>query len=228
MKNTGADNRNGSTEAQWPKVPKIASEEFQQSNAVAELAVKLWEIKIAKLNLSPLEKEKLRDNPDLTQCLAEAWELIESARQHVLRPKTNAEYLQSGSDEAAENVTGRILSESRIQFQKLCNNKEIYTEIELHDADTKTIIKIDWKVYRSEAGFKKLFWRYWNATSVIKNEVKRKEYGEAVLASWKRDGVPANTFLALVEFRKEHNHRAANLPKKPKRKRRRLMAKART
>src|SRR5215470_5889397 len=130
MKNTGADNRNGSAEARWPKVPKIASEEFLQSYAVAELAVKLWEIKIAKLNLPPLEKQKLRDNPDLTQCLGEAWELIQKSGQHVLRPKTNAEYLKSGSDEAAENVTGRILSESRIQFQTLCNNKEIYTETE--------------------------------------------------------------------------------------------------
>ncbi|HEV3099543.1 MAG TPA: hypothetical protein VGY75_07505 [Candidatus Udaeobacter sp.] len=223
MKTTGADNQNGSAQAQWPEVTKIASEEFLQTYAVAELAVKLCALKKAQSKV-PIEKENL----DPKDFLAKAWELIQSAREHVLRPKTNAEYLKSGSDEAAENVTGRILSESRIQFQTLCNNKEIYTEIEFHDADTKTIIKKDWKVYGSEAGFKKLFWRYWNATSVIKDEVERKDYGEVVFASWKRDGVPANTCLALVEFRKEHDHRAANLPKKPKQKHRRLMAKART
>ena len=42
--------------------------------------------------------------------LAEAWKLIQSAREHVLRPQTHAEYLAAhrGSDEAAENVVGRI------------------------------------------------------------------------------------------------------------------------
>jgi hypothetical protein len=219
---------NGANELpEWPSVLKIANDEVQQCVAVAQLAVKLWENKIARVQ-GPLEKDKVRDEGP-QKFLEEAWELIQSAREHVLRAQTDAEYLAAhpGTHEAAENVAGRILSESRVQFQKLCNDKETYPEIELHDVETNTIIKIEWNVYRSEAGFKKLFWRYWNATSVIKDEVKRKEYGEALLASWKKDGVLANTFLALVRFRREHDKRAANLKKSPKGKRRRLTAKTR-
>jgi hypothetical protein len=219
---------NGANELpEWPSVLKIANDEFQQSVAVGQLAVKLWENKIARVQ-GPLEKDKVRDEGP-QKFLEEAWKLIQSARELVSRPQTHEEYLvaHGGSHESAENVGGNILSASRVPFEKLCNDKETYTEIELHDADTNTIIKIEWNVYRSEAGFKKLFWRYWNATRVIKDEVKRKEYGEAVLASWKKDGVPANTFLALVRFRKEHDKRAANLKKSPKGKRRRLTAKTR-
>jgi hypothetical protein len=54
-----------------------------------------------------------------------------------------------------------------------------------------------------------------------------KERGQSVLVSWKRDGVPPAHFLALADFRRERENRAANLRKKPKRKRRRRMAKPR-
>jgi len=223
MKTTGADNQNGSTEAQWPSVPKIDNDEFQQSVAVAQLAVKLWEIKIAKLNLSPLEKQKLRDNPDLTQCLGEAWELVQKAREHVLEPQSNAEYLvaHGGSHQAGENVAGRILSPSLVPFKKLCDPEYCNKD------DSVTIHGKDWKVYRSKHGFDDLFWGYWHSTSTLTDEGERTEYGKKKLASWKRDGVPPNTFLALDRFRREHDKRAANLPKKPKRKHRRVMAKAR-
>ena len=83
-------------------------------------------------------------------------------------------------------------------------------------------------MFRSERGFDDLFWNYWEVTSIINDEGERKEYGRKMLASWKKDGVPPNDFLALARFRREqHNKRAANLKKKPKRKRRRLMAKGR-
>jgi hypothetical protein len=151
MKIAATDNqKNGATDAPWPSVLEIASsDEFQQSFAVAQLAVKLCEKKRAELK-TDLQKESIIPE----KFLKEAWELIQSAREHVLRAQTDAEYLAAhpGTHEAAENVAGRILSESRVQFQKLCNDKETYTEIELHDADTNTIIKIEWNVYRSEAG----------------------------------------------------------------------------
>jgi hypothetical protein len=223
MKNAGTDNqKNGTTGALWPSVVKIDNDEFRQSYAVAQLAVNLFELKTAGL-----KTELLKGAETPKKFLGEAWNLIQKAREHVLRPKTNAEYLQSGSDDAAENVTEQILSDSRIQFQKLCNDKEVYTEIELHDAATKTVIKTEWKVYHSEAGFKKLFWRYWNAISGMKNEVERMEYGEAMLALWKKDGVPPNDFLALARFRRGHDKRAANLKTKPKRRHRGIMLKAR-
>ena len=41
---------NGANELpEWPSVLKIANDEFQQSVAVAQLAVKLWENKIARV-----------------------------------------------------------------------------------------------------------------------------------------------------------------------------------
>jgi len=246
MKTPGPDNQNGSTE-QWPKVLKIAPEQFQQSFAVAQLAIRLcglkkddlqkqWDVEDKIYNqrrnraVTDAEKEQLNKEReeqmkgrmktlDAEAFLAEAWDLIESARvNHVLRPQTGLEYMieQGGGREVAVRVLEHEARESVIRFQKLCNDKETYTEIKLYDAGTDTIIKIEWKVYRSEAGFERLFWRYWNAISVIKNKVKRKKYGEELLASWKKDGMPANDFLALVRFRRESDRRAANLKTKPK------------
>jgi len=216
--------KNGATKPPWPTVLKIDNgEEFQQSLAIAELAVRLCELKLANPKTLPIEKEVLDPNKFLEQ----AWELIQSARQQVLRPQTNAKYLaeHGGSHEAAENVVARILSASRVPFQKLCNEKETYTKIDLHDAETGKTIELEWKVYKSEAGFNKLFWAYWRVTSSLRLRMivspdapgnvpdNWEEYGEALLASWKKNGVPPNDFLALATFRREHDQRAANLKK---------------
>jgi hypothetical protein len=248
MKNAGTDNQNGSTETHWPSVLKMAGEEFQQSFAVAQLAVKLCEIEkvaVAALML----------NPD--QYLEKAWKLIQCAREHVLRAQSDAEYLAAhgGSPEAAETVVSRILQNPRVSFEELCDSKR-------NKGDTEVIYGVEWKVYCSERGFDNLFWAYWNDygeqwTEWWKGEKPRapwmkrdavtfsklahnkgkypggfkqlwKERGQSVLASWKKDGVPANTFLALVRFRREGDKRAANLKTKSKRKHKRLMAKART
>jgi hypothetical protein len=248
MKSKSADGQNESRK--WPQLPKMAGENFQQSFAVAQLAVKLWEIKIAKLNLPPLEKQKLRDNPDLTQCLGEAWELVQKARELVLQPQSNAEYLvaHGGSHEAAENVVGRILSASRVPFKKLCNikkNKGDTETIELPDPETGNPIVVKWRVYRGEGGeraFDNLFRAYWRdcgeqwkerkvagyseterarMQTLARDNDAWKKRGESVLDLWKRDGVPAGEFVALARFRRERDkRRAANLKKKPKRKRR--------
>ena len=164
MKPESGDDQNEWSYVAWPSVLQIASrDEFEQSFAVAQLAVKLWENKMARLNSKPFEKENVKDKGP-AEFLAAAWKLIQRAREHVLGPQSDAEYLAAhrGSHEAAENVVGRIRSESRIPFQKLCNKEETYADIKLHDAHTKTIIKIEWKVYRSERGFNDLFWDYWN------------------------------------------------------------------
>ena len=225
MKPTSADGQNKSTETQWPSVLKIASaDEFRQSFAVAQLAVKLWQLKIAQSKI-PLEKENL----DPENFLDEAWKLIKSARDRVLREQTDAEYLatQGGSHEAAEAVVGRI-TRSRISFNRLCNskpNQDTSKSIEIHGADGK--INVDWKLYTTERAFDNLFWDYWNAISEIKDEGERKQYGQSLLTSWKRDGVPPNDFLALARFRRERDDRAENLKKKPKSKRKRLSPKAR-
>jgi hypothetical protein len=217
--------KNGATEPSWPSVRKIDNNEFEQSFAVAQLSVKLCELK--KANAKGLEKENL----DPEKFLAQAWQLIEKAREYVLRSQTDTEYLeaQGGSREAAEKVVGRIRCGSYVPFDKLCNPKRRKGDtelIKLPDVETGKTIEVEWKVYRSEGGrgFGNLFWDYWNAKSEIKDEVKRKEYGKAMLASWKRAGVPPNDFLALAKFRRERDNRAVNLPK---RKRKRAMAKAR-
>jgi hypothetical protein len=211
------DGENESKETQWQNVPNIAGEVFQQSVAVAQLAVKLCELDMAKQSTA-----LLKQNLDPAKFLDPAWELIKGARDRVSREQTNLEYLvlHRGSDEAADRVVQRILKKSGVPFDKLCNKKETYTQIELHDSDTNTVIRKEWKVYTSEAGFGKLFWRYWNASSVIRDEYKRKECGEALLAFWKRDGLPPNDFLALNKFRREHDKRAENLKPKQKTKRR--------
>lgn len=259
MKPTTGDGENESRETQWPSVPKIASaDEFRQCLAVARLAVKLcelqkrelqnkWEAEDKKyahdIQTAVTESEKKRVNEERNKqmdlriatldpegFLSRAWQLIESAGEHVSRPQTNAEYLEEkgGSDKAAEAVVRRIMKASRISFNRLCNpkpNQVNSKSIEIHGADGT--INVDWKPYTTELAFDNLFWDYWNANSEIKDEGKRKQYGQSLLTSWKRDGVRPNDFLALRRFRRERNNRAENLKKKPKTKRRRLTAKAR-
>jgi hypothetical protein len=196
MKAESGDDQNESAETQWPSVLKIANDEFQQSVAVAQLAVKLCELKRVGLKTELLKEGEIPE-----KFLAEAWELIEKAREHVVRSQTDAECLQSGTVEA-EKVVGRVLLESRIPFQDLCdpdrNNKGDTKIIKLLDAETGKTIEVEWKVFRSERGFDDLFWSYWDATSIIKDEGERKEYGRKVLDSWKTNGVPPNDFLALA------------------------------
>ena len=213
---------NGANElSEWPSVLKIANDEFQQSVAVAQLAVKLWENKIARVQ-GPLEKDKVRDEGP-QKFLEEAWKLIQSAREHVLREQTDADYLAAhgGSHEAAENVVGRILSKLRIQFRKLCDpkrNKGGTEIITLSDVETGKTIEVEWRVYRGEGGeraFNNLFWDYWCANSIPAwHWWAVRIYGEKLLALWKGYGVPPNDFLALAKFRRERDNRAANLQKK--------------
>jgi hypothetical protein len=164
MKASSADGESEPRETPWPSVLKIPADEFQQSYAIAQLAVKLCQLKMEKLT-APLEKQNL----DPETFLAKAWKLIQNARDHVLRPQTNAEYLvaHSGSHEAAENVVGRILSASRVPFEKLCDpkrNKGDTETIKLSDAQAGKPIEVEWKVYRGEGGeraFDNLFRKYW-------------------------------------------------------------------
>jgi hypothetical protein len=265
MKRESADNQNGSTESTWPGVLRITGEEFQQSFAVAQLAVKLWENKMAKLTASPLEKDKVRaDGPN--EFLKEAWQLIESAHKVVLRPQTDVEYLtsQGGSSEASERVIGRRLRKSCVPFKKLCDperNKGDSETIKIPGADGE--IAVDSKVYRSERGFDELFSGYWTdfganwrnpgkakeqgklrlgknssvqmytkeereqMAALASDEDKWKTCGQQLLDSWKKGGVSPADFLALAKFRRRRDNRAANLTKKPKRRHKRLMAKAR-
>jgi hypothetical protein len=269
MKPASTDDEKETAETPWPRVLRIlSSDEFQQSFAVAQLAVKLCEFKKANSKI-PIEKENL--SPE--NCLDEAWKLIESAREHVLRPQTDVEYLvqHDGSKESLASVIGRHHELSRIPFQKLCNakrNKGDTESIKLPDAETGKTIEVEWKVYRGKGGeraFDNLFSKYWcdigekwkrrdqeigivwrlgthgkprrvnfyseteraQMQTLARDDDAWKKRGESVLASWKRDGVPPNDFLALAKFRREHDKRAANLKKKPKGKRRRVMAKAR-
>jgi hypothetical protein len=240
MKPTSGDNQN-ETQADWPRVLKIASnDEFQQSFAVAQLALKLWEA-VKTSNVKSIEKA----SP--TAFLADAWELIERAREQVLRPQSNAEHLEEhqGSKRAGENVIDRIFSESLVPFTKLCDpnrNKD----------DSETIHEVIWRVYRSKRAFGDLFCAYWhdigekwknpkqaeeqgklrvdgNSVQMYSEEERQqlaklardadawKQRGKQKLAEWKRHGVPANDFLALARFRTERDNRFENLKRKPRR-----------
>jgi hypothetical protein len=85
------NSQNELTDSGWPSVLRIAPGKFPQRSAVAQLAAKLWEIEMVKpkSSLSPLEKEKLRPK----DFLKEAWDLITSAREYVVRPQTTVEYI---------------------------------------------------------------------------------------------------------------------------------------
>jgi hypothetical protein len=72
-------------------VLRMADEEFQQSCAVAQLAVKLCELKKAELKW-PSERASARPE----EFLEEAWNLIQRAREHVLRRATAAEIMIAG------------------------------------------------------------------------------------------------------------------------------------
>jgi hypothetical protein len=222
MKPASRNNQN-ETRTEWPRVLRMSCDEFEQSCAVAQLAVRLCELRKVTSNI-PLEKKDV----DPKNFLEQAWDLIQSAREHVSRPETDAEYLvaHGGSHEAGENVVERILSASCVPFQELCD-----PEYKNKD-DTKTFYGVKWIVYRSERGFDDLFWAYWRDMSILKlrtimsaSEVlgnepdKWEHYGKQMLASWKRDGIPPNDFLALARFRSERDNRAENLKKatKPKR-----------
>jgi len=147
------NNQNELTDPGWPSVLRIPqSDEFEQSYAVARLAAALCEMKIAQ-SMMPLERE----NAHPRNFLAEAWELIEEARvEHVLRPMTELEYMieQGGSKKALATVLERRSRESAIPLHKLCDP-------ERNKGDSETINGIEWKVFRSERGFDRLFWAYW-------------------------------------------------------------------
>jgi hypothetical protein len=199
MKPTSGDEENESRETQWPSVPKIASaDEFWQSVAVAELAVKLCELQKRELQnkwdaedkkyardmqTAVKEAEKQRVNEerkkqvesriatlDPEHFVARASQLIEKAREHVLRPQTDVEYLleNNGTEEAVARVIGRRHRSSRIPFEQLCNancNKGDTGTIRvdtLSPEGKKDAICMDWKVYKTEKGFDDLFWRYWH------------------------------------------------------------------
>ena len=237
--NTSANSQTESTEAPWPRVLKIAGEEFQQSVAVAQLAVRLCELEHAR--------SKIVKQPD--EYLLEAWELIQKARAHVMRPATPLEYM-AGGDGSHEELAVALgqLSEPNVAFAELCDpdRKGGGTEtIEVLDAKTGKRIKVKWKVYRSLLGFEKLFGAYWLSkgeewkeadrtkkpvpqhskdhstifAALARKEEVWKERGERLLKSWKQHGVPPADFVALARFRPAHDKRAANLPEKPKKRR---------
>lgn len=235
-----AKKQNESTKTQWPTVLRMPGDEFQQSFAVAQLAVKLCELKMAN-SKTPLEKE----NANPKSFLDEAYELIASGLKRVVRPQTPVEYMVERGDsrEALATVLDRKARESMIPFEKLCNprSNEVYSE---------PIPGIEWKVYRSKHGFDDLFWKYWRDNGEkwksgdqeigtmqepdtqgkrrridFFSETERKELatlardtdawkrrGKALLDSWKQNGVPPVDFSALANFRREHDNRAANLP----------------
>jgi hypothetical protein len=149
MNASSADGKSETKETQWPTVPKIPGDEFQQSFAVAQLALKLWQGSKTS-NVKSIEKADPKD------FLADAWELIESAREHVLRPQTGVEYLAAtdGSTEALVHVLERLYPASLVPFQQLCDSTR-------NQGDTEMIGRISWKVYRSERGFDELFRDYW-------------------------------------------------------------------
>jgi hypothetical protein len=113
LKPASADKKGESTKT-WPRVPRIEGDEFQQSVAVAQLAVQLCEMEKVALGALMLDPDKY---------LGKAWELIKKAREHVLRPQTDIEYLieQGSPREALAEVIGRHDRERMIPFASLCD-----------------------------------------------------------------------------------------------------------
>ncbi len=174
MTSTSADGKNVASETPWPSVLRIASgDEFQQSVAVAQLAVKLCELKMAKLT-GPPEKQNL----DPKTFLAEAWKLIQNAREHVLRPQSNAEYLaeHGGSDEAREKVLARLLrprwQEAQEKYAKLVGGYRCKFEMGVQ------LITEEKRLDRAMPWFRKY----------IRSLVEPEEQADAVIASLGQKG----------------------------------------
>ncbi len=106
------DSQNESGEAPASRVPKLPGEEFHQSIAVAQLAVKLCELKKIELKW-PSERAAARPE----KFLEEAWRLIRRASEHVLRPATVMEIMTAGrwTAEALEKAIGAKLRIARPQ-----------------------------------------------------------------------------------------------------------------
>jgi hypothetical protein len=188
------NNQNELTDPGWPSVLSIPqSDEFQQSSAVAQLAAKLWEVEMMapKSSLSSLEKEKLRPK----DFLKEAWDLITGAREHVVRPQTEVEYMveQGGTPEALANAIGHKRRKSYLLFEKLCNAKR-------NEGDTELIEGVSWKVYRSERGFDDLFGKYWRD---IGEKWKRGDQGIGTLQKLDTEGKPRRINFYSESERKE-------------------------
>jgi hypothetical protein len=63
MEPASGDDQNESTETPWPRVLQIASsDEFEQGLAVAQLAVKLWELKKANFRKGVSCRERFGDD----------------------------------------------------------------------------------------------------------------------------------------------------------------------
>ena len=172
MKSTSADGQNESTEPPWPSVLRIAGDEFQQSFALAQLAVKLCELKKAELKDKPLERE----NAVPEKFLEEAWKLIQRAREHVLRPQTTAEYLAAtgGTAEAREKVIAHKLWP---RFSRLQRAYERYAKVAGGDRckferGVKLITK-EKRLDRAMPWFRKF----------IRSRGKTEEYADAEIAS---------------------------------------------
>ena len=210
MKPGSADGENEGEALRRSGVPELGQEEFAQSLAVAQLAVKLCELAIGnpinQSNKAELTAEKF---------VADARALIKKAREHVSVPLPGMGW---SGDEAQDFVAG-VLAESRVTFVRLCDcgrNKGDRELIVLRDAVTGETIEVDWLMYRGAGGeraFDTMFRSYWEATSRIEDEGEMEECGRRVLASWKKDGVPGNTFLRFARFRREADDRSANLKK---------------
>ena len=181
---SAAKEQNKSTKTQWPTVLRMPGDEFQQSFAVAQLAVKLWEIKMAKSKV-PLEKENL----DPKDFLEEAWNLIASAGEHVVRPQTTVEYIveHGGSDDAITEVIDRRRRERLIPFKKLCNP-------ERQPGTVEDIGDISWPVYRSKKRFEEMFWRYANSQSKKWRETEGRD-----LERWVKGKAMPDNFPPLTE-----------------------------
>jgi hypothetical protein len=144
------------------------------------------------------------EKADPKDFLADAWELIESAREHVMRPQTDLEYLieQGSPRDALAAIFGRRDRERMILFARLCDpnrNKGDTEMIKLPDAESEKTIEVEWKVYCSERGFDDLFLAYWRDLGEQWTEWMK---GEKPRALWmKKDAV---TFWKLAHNKEKY------------------------
>ncbi len=187
MKPSSADKQTQS--AEWPRTLRNTGDEFQQSFAVAQLAVRLcvlkkeqrqkqWEAEDKKYSTEysntvgfqagkdRLHQERVEqmgrrmEQLEPSAFLGEAWTLIQSAREHVSRPQSVTEYLvEQGATDEARTAAARHLR--KLREPKIPFQK--LCDAERDKGDTELISRVSWRVYRSERGFDKLFWDYWAA-----------------------------------------------------------------
>jgi hypothetical protein len=250
MKPASADGQNESTEKPLPDVLQIASsDEFEQSFAVAQLAVKLCELEIARRQTS-LQKDEAMEKVvgrKLQESYVPFKELCDPEHKGDSKPiqlfdaesgrRIKVHWKVYTTERAFEDLFWAYWRDIPKQWKKeFSSDPDRYDKrrIEAELADVCSQIKTREDALHGANADERRLRRELHVLGEKRMDLEQRKHlvdpvnddhawekrGQSVLDSWKKNGVSPNTFLALARCRKARGQpRAANLIKTPKPKR---------